>query len=960
MIIVRRKPASVSLLYLLGLFLIVAVILSFLPRLEFGRPAIASVDFRVSTDGSPTGGKTHTENSESPPAPGTTEAPVTGLAVVETYLPLIHTPTGAGSASEGWPMAGANPERNSRSLDEVRGDLKPVWYRPIEPFIPHRVQIIGAYDTIYLSTARGLYAFNAATGADKWVYPTEFPLGHSPTVAEGVVYVGGLDHKIHAIDAFTGQKLWTFEGGAGFDTNPLVIGDKLFAGNRDGYFYAIYTQGSTKGQLAWKFKTEGPIHFSAAYTDGAVYFASDDSHAYALQSSNGALLWKSAKLPGSGFHSWWPVIFGEYVIFAGSNNYRFGSDLGPGSLPNIEYTDVFPNYATDPKGKLVGPLGEAPGPWVNGTPTIDMSKSNGGTLPVTEYFEQKPWRRTYLVLNKSTGTEKTWDFDSDGKPEYAPILWFGVDGAGNRYPPVVGSNGILYQTNNYMSDPSIPGGQVSGWQFGTPYISPISTDWGAIDEPHAYAAAGDLIYWNVCCDRQSGSIDIGIPNTLFAENVANGDLPASGLDKDREYRFPIGPDTMPGYNVGYYGSDKSSYASFGGKNGVYGYHGDVSAPIPYNGMVYTHRSNALIAYGPGPEATSPLPVAETVDIESDVSTLNESQLKAKLANEVQKILDAGHLRPGYLNSGIFDFRAKDDCGDYLADYWHHPADVIYYLIRALPYLDAGLQSETLAYIQAEYNAFKPYQYNHIGWNTGAAREPYLLPPEVSAAMANYGPKEKNNNFDGWEFAPHQFYALWKYAELFGNATAIFDASKTKLPPVPADSVLLEMPHVHNAFIAGYTGYLELEALAGNPPSADVQADLDDLLSLRATNFSKDTSDAYFSEFDKYYCRTLNVSRNFMYLVPELADYLRVNALGKVQEALAEYETIAPYWFVSNSETTFAEGILVPAYDYHALFQAKALILQEPRSQLTPFIDVPSFAIGDLFYIDNLISAIEAN
>jgi hypothetical protein len=377
-------------------------------------------------------------------------------------------------------------------------------------------------------------------------------------------------------------------------------------------------------------------------------------------------------------------------------------------------------------------------------------------------------------------------------------------------------------------------------------------------------------------------------------------------------------------------------------------------------MVYTHRSNALIAYGPGPEATSPLPVAETVDIESDVSTLNESQLKAKLANEVQKILDAGHLRPGYLNSGIFDFRAKDDCGDYLADYWHHPADVIYYLIRALPYLDAGLQSETLAYIQAEYNAFKPYQYNHIGWNTGAAREPYLLPPEVSAAMANYGPKEKNNNFDGWEFAPHQFYALWKYAELFGNATAIFDASKTKLPPVPADSVLLEMPHVHNAFIAGYTGYLELEALAGNPPSADVQADLDDLLSLRATNFSKDTSDAYFSEFDKYYCRTLNVSRNFMYLVPELADYLRVNALGKVQEALAEYETIAPYWFVSNSETTFAEGILVPAYGYHALFQAKALILQEPRSQLTPFIDVPSFAIGDLFYIDNLISAIEAN
>jgi hypothetical protein len=82
-------------------------------------------------------------------------------------------------------------------------------------------------------------------------------------------------------------------------------------------------------------------------------------------------------------------------------------------------------------------------------------------------------------------------------------------------------------------------------------------------------------------------------------------------------------------------------------------------------------------------------------------------------------------------------------------------------------------------------------------------------------------------------------------------------------------------------------------------------------------------------------------------------------LSKIQEAISEYETIAPYWFVSKSETTFAEGILVPAYDYHALFQAKALILQEPRFQLTPYIDIPAFVIGDLYYIDNLVTAIES-
>jgi hypothetical protein len=100
----------------------------------------------------------------------------------------------------------------------------------------------------------------------------------------------------------------------------------------------------------------------------------------------------------------------------------------------------------------------------------------------------------------------------------------------------------------------------------------------------------------------------------------------------------------------------------------------------------------------------------------------------------------------------------------------------------------------------------------------------------------------------------------------------------------------------------------------------------------------------------------------MYMVPELAQYLREDsgALSKVQEAITEYETIAPYWFVSKSETTFAEGILVPAYDYHSLFQAKALVLQESGAELTQYIDVPAFAVGDLFYIDNLVSALEAD
>jgi hypothetical protein len=899
----------------------------------------------------------------------TAVTPEESATPTKTFLPIVSTQSQSIPTSDGsWPMAGANPQRTSWSSEEVLGDLKVVWYRPVEPFIPQKVQIIAAYDTVYLSTARGLYAFDAATGEEKWVYPTEFPLGHSPTIYEGVAYVGGFDRKLHAIDAFTGQGLWTFEAGAGFDSNPLVVGNKVFAGNRDGFFYAINIEGSARGQLAWKFETGGPIHFSAAYKDGVLFFASNDSHAYAVNAIDGSLLWKSDKLPGSGFHSWWPVVHQNYVVFTGSNNYRFGSELGPGSPPSAEMEEVFPNFQSDPRGVLIGQFGAEPGNWASGTPTIDLSKpnvtSNGSTLPVTEYLEQKPWRRTYLVLNRFTGQEYTTDFDNDGKPEYAPILWFGTKGGGNRFPPVVGSDGVLYQTAFYMSDPSIVGGQVAGWQIGTPFMSIISMDWGAVDEPHAYSAGGDLIYWNLCCVRQSGSIDISLPNLDFGNNISNGVLPPTGPpNRDREYHFNNGANSIPGYDIGFYGADKSSYASFGGENGVYGYHGDVSAPIPYNGMVFMHRANAIIAMADNPgQAPAALPMAETVEVEKDAPTITDEELKGRLASEVQRILNAGHLRPGYLNTGIFDLRARFECGDFLTDYFHHPGDILYTLIRALPHLDPALQEQTKSYIQSEFQAFPPYEFNHTGWQSGAAREVFDLPPEVAASMAASPPKTGISNFEGWTFAPHAFYALWKYAELFGGAKAIFDAGKVELNSLPSETYLLDMPHVHNAYIAGYLGYLKLEEMAGYPPSAGVQADLNYLINLRKTNFNKDTADLYLNEFNMFYCRTINVSRNFMYMVPELAQYLREDsgAFSKVQEAITEYETIAPYWFVSKSETTFAEGILVPAYDYHSLFQAKALVLQESGAELTQYIDVPAFAVGDLFYIDNLVSALEAD
>ncbi|MFC1922174.1 PQQ-binding-like beta-propeller repeat protein [Chloroflexota bacterium] len=891
-----------------------------------------------------------------------------GTPIHNEYLEnnnVIHLPILQNGRTKDWFTVGANPQRTSWTPEQVDGHLNPLWYKQFEPYIPSNVQIITANNTLYISTASGLYALDADSGAEKWVYPTEMPLGHSPTIYQGIAYVGGHDRRLHAVDANTGQGLWKFEAGGGFSTNPLVVDGVIYIGSRDGYFYAIHADGSKVGQLMWKFKTKGPIDFSAAYKDGVVYFASNDSHAYALDAQTGSLVWKSAKLPGAGFHSWWPVVYREWVIFAGSFNYR--NMLGPGNIDAFttqELHDVYPNYKSDPNNTLVGPIGAEPGDWIPGTPTIDTSKpnitENGSTVPITEYFETKPWRRTYFVLNRATGEEYTTDFDQDGKPEYAPILWQGTH-SGNRYPPLVGSDGVVYQGNNYLSSSAIAAGHVSGWQIETPLISIVSSGRIPVDEPLAYSAGGNNVYWNLCCDRASGTFNITLPNAIIPSNseLVKRNQTFSFLT-EREYNhFGYNLENLiPGYNSRYY-PGFNGCAHFGGLNGIYSLHGEQNPPIPYEGKLYMHRSNTVIAFASTNDQPVSLPMAITVNInDQTVPSPSDEQVRTRLAEEVEKILYAGHLRPGYHNSGIFTFALSRMCADNLGDYWHNPADTLYTLIRALPYLPTDLQTKLKSYLQAEFVAYPPYEYTHIGWKDGVPREVLDLPPEVEADKVNFPPSFGNTEYEGWFFAPHSFYAMWKYAEVFGDAKNIFDKSKNLLETVPIDDYLIANPHVHNAYIAGYLGYLELEKLAGYPESSNNRQELDRLLQLRITTFSKDGPEIDDLPPSYDYCRGLNLSRNFLFLVPELGQYLYENAQDKVQEAVDEYEQVAPYWFVSNFDAVYGEGTTAHLYDYHSMFQAKALILQESRAEIAHYLDVPAVAVGDLFYIDNLIATIE--
>jgi outer membrane protein assembly factor BamB len=841
---------------------------------------------------------------------------------------------------DGWRMAGANPQRTSwvpnapENQTEIPGQLKLEWYKPFEPFIWQKVQLIAADGRLFVSTACGLYALDAASGDERWVYPTEMPLGHSPTVVDGVAYVGCFDRRVHAVDAKTGKRLWLSEpAGAGFNTNPVVSGDRVYAGNRDGAFYCLDAK---SGKTCWRFDTElrQPVLSSPASADGVLYFAANNMHAYAVDAQNGRLIWKSEKLPGLGFHSYWPVVYRDRVIFTGCHGYRGGGE--PSVIGGLLLWDDKDIYGSNEKqqgyaGAIAADQVAFPWPSAPETPVLDLSrKSLEGNGPVTEYFEAKPWRRTYFLLRRDTGREVTYDFDADGKPEYAPMLWHGTH-SGNRFPPIVDGRGWLYQmAGGVKASPWISRGGILAWKLDTPLVGTLLPS--AHDEPHALAAGGNLIYYYHAegHDGCQGSVDV------LSRRHASYYWYLDGLAPD----IPAWMRTRP--------------------NDMYGHCGDQNPPVPYRGRVYLQRWGHVICFSPD-GGNKKLAVVKAAAADATSIPPEKAVLQKRLAAEVEQMLAAGHLRPGWFNRGLRDGHLAGET-DNFGDWFSKPGETIVTLARALPHLPPELRDRTKEYLRREFAAFPPDRYAHVGWQ-GAAREAADVPPEMTEAMAKLGPRTESRHGKSWAFPPQANYALYQYARVFGNAKELLPRLR-RWAKTPSAEELAALPYVHNAYLAGLVGIVGVADLAGQPDFA-ARAELDRLLALRAARFTKDRP-----AVDKKYDGVINVgggtlvpltvSRNFLFLVPEVADYLHTHARPRVQEACRLYnDEVLPYWFVSKAEQGDGENTFSVLFDYHALFQAKALILREPYTELVKYLDVPAFYCGDLYYIENLCALLEA-
>lgn len=177
----------------------------------------------------------------------------------------------------------------------------------------------------------GLHALDAVTGELLWKYETESSVTSSPTVANGVVYFGSYDQSLYALDAATGDLLWRYKTSDAVYSTPAVANGVVYFGSNDTHLYAV---DAATGDLKWRYETEGSVRSSPTVANGIVYFGGPyrDGHLYALNASNGELLWKYEASHGTTFATTVSsatvtngvVYFGltGAVGFIGSDSYR--------------------------------------------------------------------------------------------------------------------------------------------------------------------------------------------------------------------------------------------------------------------------------------------------------------------------------------------------------------------------------------------------------------------------------------------------------------------------------------------------------------------------------------------------------------------------------------------------------------------------------------------------------------
>jgi len=213
-------------------------------------------------------------------------------------------PPGERSLDHEWPMFRYDPARTG-AIDGVSGprsvpgeqwstEMGPVWGSPV---VADGTLFVGSYDS-------KLHALDAITGERLWEYEIGATTDATPAVYDGTVYIGAFDRTIHAVDAETGDGIWRLETGGYIRSSPTVVDDTLYIGGNCRILECasqhelpeqehgdVFALDPDTGAVQWHYEPEKDVISSPAVVGDTLYVGSRNGVVHALDAADGEPEW---------------------------------------------------------------------------------------------------------------------------------------------------------------------------------------------------------------------------------------------------------------------------------------------------------------------------------------------------------------------------------------------------------------------------------------------------------------------------------------------------------------------------------------------------------------------------------------------------------------------------------------------------------------------------------------------
>jgi len=149
----------------------------------------------------------------------------------------------------------------------------------------------------FLTGSNSVYALDAATGKQLWLYTRQDPAslsirgGSKPAIRNGTIYVGFSDGAVVALLAANGAVKWEKQLSKNkkfrdLDSDPVIDGDFLYLLGYDDQTYCLR---AATGDLVWKADLDG--YGSILMAADRLLFATSNGQFVALNKETGAKIW---------------------------------------------------------------------------------------------------------------------------------------------------------------------------------------------------------------------------------------------------------------------------------------------------------------------------------------------------------------------------------------------------------------------------------------------------------------------------------------------------------------------------------------------------------------------------------------------------------------------------------------------------------------------------------------------